>query len=76
MSLRMLYSGRAREPGAMVSVLALAVAGVWFVGAIGAVFALIGLDRLAIASPMEWAAVIAAVTYGIVLLIEKLTGRI
>lgn len=61
MSLRMLYSGRAREPGAMVSVLALAVAGVWFVGAIGAMFALIGLDRLAIASPMEWAAVIAAV---------------
>lgn len=61
MSLRMLYSGRAREPGAMVSVLALAVAGVWFVGAIGAMFALIGLDRLSIASPMEWAAVIAAV---------------
>lgn len=41
--------------------LALAVAGVWFVGAIGTVFALIGLDRLSVATPMEWAAMIAAI---------------
>jgi hypothetical protein len=52
---------RAREPGALIGVLALAVAGLWVAGASAAAVALIGVDRLASASLTEWGALVAAI---------------
>ncbi len=55
------YSGRLRDPGAMMGVLALAVGGLWAVGALAATIALVGPQRLSTATLVEWAALIAAI---------------
>ena len=52
---------RQRDPGALIGLLALAVAIVWIFGAIAAAFALIGPARLAVASATELFALGAAV---------------
>lgn len=52
---------RPRDSGAMIGVLALAVAAIWIVGAIAAAFALIGPARLAVASASELFVLAAAI---------------
>jgi hypothetical protein len=52
---------RPREPGALIGMLALAVAIIWIVGAIAAAFAMIGPARLATASASEIFVLAAAV---------------
>ncbi|MEZ6023420.1 MAG: hypothetical protein R3C16_08440 [Hyphomonadaceae bacterium] len=50
-----------RDPGALIGVLAMTVAGLWLVGSVVAAIALIGPDRLTDLTPVEIGAVAAAV---------------
>ncbi|MCR6646257.1 MAG: hypothetical protein NVV62_17970 [Terricaulis sp.] len=52
---------RPREPGALISTLALALAVLWIVGAIAAALVFAGAERLAAARALEWVALSAAV---------------
>jgi hypothetical protein len=57
----MAFSGRGRDPDAMIGVLALCVGAIWIVGATAAAIALVGPQRLATATAVEWGAIAAAV---------------
>jgi hypothetical protein len=50
---------RAADPGGLIFMLALAVGGLWIAGSLAAAFALIGLERLQTANPIEIGAVVA-----------------
>lgn len=50
-----------REPGALITTLALALAALWIIGAIAAAFVFMGAERLAAASMTEWFALGAGV---------------
>jgi len=51
---------KTQDPGALIGVLALALAGLWIVGAITAAIALIGVGHLSTLKPIEVAALLAA----------------